>query len=983
MAKKEELTNEQRISALEKAREMSRPQRPDGYQAFLNKAETIATLEDEKTIKKFIESIEGITQSLDQQAQGLNDAKLYSAISKLTTDITRNARVAENNTKDWEKVAKATNKISENLNKAVDSLRLDRKSRQRIQNMLDTYKKFIETSESAFDTMKQKSETLAQTIDSGIASFGQSVMKFSNFLNLNKLVTGGTSTSDLRNMQHGVKVDLGINTNQFMQLQGDLVNTNHRIGDELGLSFKDTVSYLSAIKDYSFKNYNQATALYKQVSLGTKYLGLSNANISSLTRAANQMADSTYMDRQIALLSALGTNSAVAEDYGSLADYIGNNSSKLSARYNNSGQMMTDAVVIKSVSDALFGNNSPLVENLMTEIMGASDYSQLSENTQKLLAVTGMADTVWSQMRNGNVNYRTIVEGVLGNVSNKNWYERTTMENMGLGDWVSIGGDYGRNSEEYHKLTEEQYKAISNIDLSTEEGRKQAEQILANQNDDRTFFEKSSDWIMNALGIQNQNWTALLGVVQTLQLVANGLALYSTVKQSTLLKLILASINDKSVSSKIDSALGSRFGGTGLFSKAGSALGSLKIGKASGMSALAGAGLIAGGVVTGITDAVSAQGYTGAGWLADGARGFIAGTGASNHSKEENVSSTLGNGAKWAMIGAGIGTFIAPGLGTAIGGLIGGAAGLIAGAFGSTFEDNTRAVEANTKALDTNDSTLTNSALALYYYKQQQAKSQGGVGSGVVYGTGGGVGGSSDATADYPWAVSSPYGPRDPVYDDKGNLVAEGFHHGVDLAVAEGTKIGAAMAGKVVAAGMAGSAGNQTVIYGDNGKYYRYYHQKTTPPVTPGMRVEAGDVIGYVGTTGASTGPHLHFQVDNGGNQSSVAPYPYITGGLFKADGKEWHNPLSATVAGVSANGVSASSSNAVYSLSKESVFGMGARGGAKSEDVSSSEIAKYATSADIDRLIKVIQDVQSEQTDQRQFMQALAGKNTFVYGKS
>lgn len=977
------LTNEQRISALEKAREMSRPQRPDGYQAFLNKAETIATLEDEKTIKKFIASIEEITQSLDKQAQGLDDAKLYSAISKLTNDITRNARIAENNTKDWEKVAKSTNKISENLNKAVDSLRLDSRTRARIQKMLDTYKDFIETSESAFETMKQKSETLAQTIDNGIASFGQSVMKFSNFLNLNKLVTGGVSSSDLRNMQHGVKVDLGINTNQFMQLQGDLVDTNHRIGDELGLSFKDTVNYLSSIKDYSFKNYNQAVALYKQVSVGTKYLSLTSSNISSLTRAANQLADNSYMDRQLALLSALGSNSAVAEDYGSLADFIGNNSSKVAARYGNYNSMMTDAVVIKSVSDALFGNNSSLVENLMTEIMGSSDFSQLSESTRLLLSYTGMTGTTWQQMRNGNVDYNTIVSGVLNGTSGLNRYQMTTLENLGLGEWVTMGGNFNRNSDEYYKLLEEQYGVLGNIDLSTEEGRKQAEQLLANQNDDRTFFEKSTNWIMNAIGIQNQNWTALLGVVQTLQLVANGLALYSTVKQSTLLKLILASINGKSVSSKIDSVLGSGFGGKGLFSKAGSAITGLKIGKASGMSALAGAGLVAGGVITGITDAVSTQGYTGAGWLADGARGFIAGTGASNHSKEENVSSTLGNGAKWAMIGAGIGTFIAPGLGTAIGGLLGGAAGLLAGAFGSTFEDNTRAVEANTKALDTNDSTLTNSALALYYYKQQQAKSQGGVGSGIVYGTGGGVGGSSDATADYPWTVSSPYGPRDPVYDDKGNLVAQGFHHGVDLAVAEGTKIGAAMAGKVVAAGMAGSAGNQTVIYGDNGKYYRYYHQKTTPPVTPGMRVEAGDVIGYVGTTGASTGPHLHFQVDNGGNQSSVSPYPYITGGLFKADGKEWHNPLSTTVTGVSANGVSATSGNAIYSLSKESVFGMGAKGGAKSEDVSSSEIAKYATSADIDRLIKVIQDVQSEQTDQRQFMQALAGKNTFVYGKS
>ena len=974
---KEELTNEQRISALEKAREMSRPQRPDGYQAFLNKANTIATLEDEKTIKKFIESIEDITQSLDKQAQGLDDAKLYSAISKLTNDITRNARVAENNTKDWEKVAKATNKISENLNKAVDSLRLDRKSRQRIQNMLDTYKDFIETSESAFETMKQKSETLAQTIDNGIASFGQSVMKFSNFLNLNKLVTGGVSSSDLRNMQHGVKVDLGINTNQFMQLQGDLVDTNHKIGDELGLSFKDTFNYLSSIKDYSFKNYNQATALYKQVSIGTKYLGLTTANISSLTRAANQLADNSYMDKQMALLAALGTNSSVAEDYGSLSDFIGNNSSKVAARYGNYENMMTDSVVIKSVSDALFGNDSKLVEDLMTEIMGASDFSQLSDSTKTLLSYTGVTPELWRQMKNGNVDMNTIIQGVLSGTSGLNRYQQTTLENLGLGGWVTMGGNYQRNSDEYYKLMQDQYGAIGNIDLNTEEGRKQAEQILAGQNDDRTFFEKSSDWIMNALGIQNQNWTALLGVVQTLQLVANGLALYSTVKQSTLLKLILASINNKNVSDRIDSALGTRFGGTSSLGGLGSTV----------MSALGKKGLYAGGASTAIAATAAIGGAVAGGammyndYQQNGWKGALTGNADfGEKSFWENAGDVAGNTAKYAAIGAAVGTIL-PGVGTllgaGVGALVGVGAGLIGGLWG-----NKKAVEDNTDAvIDTKDSIYSNSALR-YMYKLNSQDS-GGVGSGVVYGTGGGVGGSSDATADYPWPVSSPYGPRDPVYDDKGNLVAEGFHHGVDLAVAEGTKIGAAMAGKVVAAGMAGSAGNQTVIYGDNGKYYRYYHQKTTPPVTPGMRVEAGDVIGYVGTTGASTGPHLHFQVDNGGNQSSVAPYPYITGGLFKADGKEWHNPLSLTTAGVNANGVSASSSNAVYSISKESVFGMGARGGAKSQDVTNGDISQFAKSEDIDRLIQVIKDVQSEQIDQRQFMQALAGKNTFVYGRS
>ena len=210
MAKEEQLTNEQRISALEKAREMSRPERPGGYQAFLNKAATIEKLEDTETIKNFVGSIERLAMSIDKQAQNVDDAKLYSSLSKLVEGLKTNSKEAENNTKNWEKVAKATNKISESLNKAIDDLRLSKNAKDKVTELLNTYEDFLNTSENAFDIMKQKSETLAQTIDNGIASFGQSIMKFSNFLNLNKLVTGGTSTSDLRNMQHGVKVDLGI-----------------------------------------------------------------------------------------------------------------------------------------------------------------------------------------------------------------------------------------------------------------------------------------------------------------------------------------------------------------------------------------------------------------------------------------------------------------------------------------------------------------------------------------------------------------------------------------------------------------------------------------------------------------------------------------------------------------------------------------------------------------------------------------------------
>lgn len=90
------------------------------------------------------------------------------------------------------------------------------------------------------------------------------------------------------------------------------------------------------------------------------------------------------------------------------------------------------------------------------------------------------------------------------------------------------------------------------------------------------------------------------------------------------------------------------------------------------------------------------------------------------------------------------------------------------------------------------------------------------------------------------------------------------LHAGVDLAVGSGTPIHAAAAGTVTYAGWAGGYGNYTCInhglYNGRGLATCYAHQSAIY-VSPGQWVAQGTVIGAVGSTGASTGPHLHFEV--------------------------------------------------------------------------------------------------------------------------
>ncbi len=117
-------------------------------------------------------------------------------------------------------------------------------------------------------------------------------------------------------------------------------------------------------------------------------------------------------------------------------------------------------------------------------------------------------------------------------------------------------------------------------------------------------------------------------------------------------------------------------------------------------------------------------------------------------------------------------------------------------------------------------------------------------------------------------AFTSPYGWRiHPVYGTRK------FHGGVDLAAPQGTKIVAARSGVVTAASYSSANGYYVTINHGDGFSTSYLHM-THYTVSVGQRVSAGQKIGECGSTGISTGPHLHFSIYyNGG---TVNPANYI-----------------------------------------------------------------------------------------------------------
>lgn len=104
-------------------------------------------------------------------------------------------------------------------------------------------------------------------------------------------------------------------------------------------------------------------------------------------------------------------------------------------------------------------------------------------------------------------------------------------------------------------------------------------------------------------------------------------------------------------------------------------------------------------------------------------------------------------------------------------------------------------------------------------------------------------------------------------------LGIEKMHNGIDLAAPSGSAILAAYAGTVAAADYNSSMGNYIMISHGNGLYTIYMHCSALY-VSKGQDVAAGTKIGAVGSTGRSTGPHLHFGVRLNGNY--VSPWGYL-----------------------------------------------------------------------------------------------------------
>ncbi|MGI8607698.1 MAG: M23 family metallopeptidase [Candidatus Dormibacteria bacterium] len=126
------------------------------------------------------------------------------------------------------------------------------------------------------------------------------------------------------------------------------------------------------------------------------------------------------------------------------------------------------------------------------------------------------------------------------------------------------------------------------------------------------------------------------------------------------------------------------------------------------------------------------------------------------------------------------------------------------------------------------------------------------------------------------WAVTQPYGCTGLGFEPRRGACAH-FHFGIDLAAPDGSQVVAVLSGQAEVfppAGYGGGYGLHVVVHHDDGLETMYAHLQEVA-IFSGQRVSAGTVLGREGSTGMSTGPHLHFEVREAGvavDPTSVFP---------------------------------------------------------------------------------------------------------------
>lgn len=784
----------------------------------------------------------------------------------------------------------------------------------------------------------------------------------------------------------------------------------------------------TAMKDltkFSFDSFDTMQSMAKDLTFAKEYMGMSNETLVEMYSTQLRANDDTFLRKQLSTIVSLQKSGIqISED-------------QLNA-YAKSSMTLTDAMTAMGMSyDDVAEFNSKL-----TEMMAAADAKygagageQLKNQIESI--VKGGYDSV-AQLGPTAVNgFRqalktgdpmTLLNSIM-NSEGANVYGRLYAGGpsdatvvMGSGG-LNFGGldpgfyrDYKQNETEMLSLTkslEENAKdstvleekiadIVERYDDKTEEMNALMTERLksdwftvSTQDAWKQSFETHMSAITTQLGV-------IIGIVSLLGLFSKNplgaLGAVAGVKGATSL------LGGTGFGGKLLGA-GSTLGGTSGISATSYGNGLLEpVSTLAGRAGLLWTGYDAfSGGLHGITDSKGNQ-IMGSGF-GTGVVSAFSGTGVANNTFDNVAGGGLNGLAKGALIGS----FFGP-VGTVIGGVIGGIGGLISGWWkddqrkkAKEEEDRKKTIALNKEIAEKAGSassslkTIRDAALQTRYDDYRSGPVAVGAASPGIpvsafkaqtpMGAELGVGGTYKGIDIDGWTVTSEYDPdRAPIWIEKENRWTTKGHEAIDVAhpAGIGHPIGAAYDGtvkKVVTGNSAtGSVANYVQIeHPSIGKTMQYYHlSKAADGLEVGSTVKAGQVIGYQGSSGNATGPHLHYNIVGGGD-----PTPYLTSAIFNPNKDSYSDITPGTNSTTSdvefTAGIKRRAAKAVMPGATPGIKVGGV--GSSSKESQIQEFRSSSIEGKLDMLNKTLLSMQAKQDKQDEIINALTATPIYDYG--
>lgn len=886
MTEKAQFGNDGSFSSISQARSAAR-----NYENKLRNQEIV----------ELTEAYEGLTRTIEQNNIKLNKAQIGYKNQIIETKKAIEDMLKENNIdfkESHDKMEQYIKDLQRLLDKLVISDGIDDSVRNRIRNYREMVFSVQKDLDEDMKTYKESSKSMFDALGKSFKNLKDDIRDLS-LVSATANIEKGLGLNKTYNAYNSMRTNFGMSAKEYSNFTLGLAKQNFSQGSVWNLSskynFDDAVEYMSKLSELGINNEKQAKEMFNVVTLGTKYLGMTTETQAKILDISRRTGDLDLLNKtnqtQVQIMNAqLGISkehlNATLAQSASMAN--------LSTMFSGNNEALLNFQKEASAITSVYGEDTALsAQNIAQDVL-ANTY-----NSKYLGILGGDFNNILGMLQRGETGaLEAIIQASkrssLSGTAASNAYARTAIEEAGIG--------YDNNVMTLYNSTAKDGKSVKG-----ELGK-----INSASNDTNKFLKDIKTGLTEKLG-NLASWIQAAIPLQNLQTVYYTMAIAEMTANAA--RGILNFGNDvvkffKNGNSAFDilKNVGKEGGIKGIFNllrgnlpQSTESLAALS--KSSSATSLAtsnlsagllqyggGAALIAAGVMKGIHDAKEATKKAdewGVSKTSAGIGGFLGG------SSDDVMTRIFGKAIQYGAIGAGIGTMIYPGIGTAIGAVIGILAGVLMGAIGG---------KSFAKSIDSFGEGFSS------LFGGSSAEGGPALGGPAVTEYKGGRGGSiEDALKGMihsPWySITSMFGNRPNPFGGNGSE----NHGGMDIAAPRGTPIGSAVSGTVDYTygggtgdndGSGGGFGNHVVIRGDNGIYYVYGHMNSAPSVKAGQKVAAGQAIGVVGSTGRSTGPHLHFQTGSSRYGGKFDPSPYLTTGVLY--------PGSGSIRGLSAAGIEA-----------------------------------------------------------------------------